>query len=131
MYAARDEKCEADVAIILGADATEAEVSPVYRERINHGIWLYENGYVKTLIVTGGIGEGNSRPDADIAREYAISQGIPAQDIYVEGQSRITQEIFSFYAEKNSFTLAIESIDYFGDVLQHSLVALSIIVIKL
>ena len=92
IYAGKDEKCKADVAIILGAGAADEGVSPVYRERINHGIWLYENGYVEALIVTGGIGDGNSKTDAYIAKEYAIEQGIPEKDIYMEEQSKITQE---------------------------------------
>ena len=37
-YGNKDEKQDADVAIILGAGASEAGVSPVYRERINHGV---------------------------------------------------------------------------------------------
>lgn len=56
-YGNVDEKCEADVAIVLGAGTYDKEVSPVFRERINHGIWLYENGYVKKIIFTGGYGE--------------------------------------------------------------------------
>lgn len=92
IYAGKDEKCKADIAIILGAGAADEGVSPVYRERINHGIWLYENGYVGALIVTGGTGDGNSKTDAYIAREYAMEQGIPEKDIYMEEQSKITQE---------------------------------------
>ena len=45
-YGKVDEKAHCDVAIVLGAATSNGEVSPVYRERINHGIWLYENGFV-------------------------------------------------------------------------------------
>ena len=45
-YGKTDNKTKCDVAIVLGAAASDEGVSPVYRERINHGIWLYENGYV-------------------------------------------------------------------------------------
>lgn len=51
-----DNKTHSDVAIVLGAGTPGGKVSPVYRERINHGIWLYENGYVDYLILTGGVG---------------------------------------------------------------------------
>lgn len=91
-YSGKDEKCKADIAIILGAGATEEGVSPVYRERINHGIWLYENGYVDAILVTGGIGEGNQSSDAEIAREYLLQQGIPKEIVYIEDKSTITQE---------------------------------------
>ena len=37
-YAQVDEKSQADVAIVLGAGTSGGEVSPVFRERLNHGI---------------------------------------------------------------------------------------------
>ena len=37
-YGTMDEKAHCDVAIVLGAATSNGEVSPVYRERINHGI---------------------------------------------------------------------------------------------
>ena len=46
-FSTEDQKCRADVAIILGAETYNGEVSPVYRERINHGITLYEEGEEK------------------------------------------------------------------------------------
>jgi vancomycin permeability regulator SanA len=48
-YSKVDETRETDVAIILGAALTKDGVSPVFRERINHGIWLYNNKYVKNI----------------------------------------------------------------------------------
>ena len=92
LFSTEEQKCEADVAIILGASAYNGEVSPVYQERINHGISLYNEGYVEKLIVTGGIGEDNDVSDAYIAKQYAVSQGIPATDILTEDTSTITQE---------------------------------------
>ena len=55
-YADIDETQFADVAIVLGASVWDDEPSPVFLERINHGIWLYENAYVDALIFTGGSG---------------------------------------------------------------------------
>lgn len=91
-YGEKDEKQSADVAIVLGAATSNGEVTPVFQGRINHGIWLYENGFVKTLIFTGGIGEGNEKSDAWVAKQYAIEQGIPESVILLEEQSTITQE---------------------------------------
>jgi uncharacterized SAM-binding protein YcdF (DUF218 family) len=76
----------------LGAATTDGVVSPVYRERINHGIWLYENGYVDYLILTGGTGDGNAISDALAAKNYAIGMGIPDHKILIEEQSTITEE---------------------------------------
>ena len=41
-FSTKDQRQKADVAIILGAAAYNGEVSPVFRERINHGITLYQ-----------------------------------------------------------------------------------------
>ncbi len=91
-YSVRDERCVADVVIVLGAATYHDGVSPVYRERLNHGIVLYSQGYVKKIIVTGGFAEGNDWSDAYAAKLYLISQGISEEDILMEEQSTITQE---------------------------------------
>lgn len=91
-YGKNDEKRPCDAAIVLGAGTANGEVSPVYRERINHGVWLYENGFADCLILTGGTGEGNAVSDAAAARDYAVSQGIPEDVIFIEEASTITEE---------------------------------------
>lgn len=109
-YGNKDEKQDADVAIILGAGASEAGVSPVYRERINHGVWLYENDYVDYLILTGGIGEGNTHSDAFIAKQYALSKAVPEEAILIEETSVITEENLENakkIMDENSFETAI------------------------
>ncbi len=89
-FSGQDETQPADVAVVLGASVYDNSPSPVFRERINHAIDLYNDGYVKAIIMTGGVGEGNIRSEADIAREYAEQQGIPAGAIYEEESSKIT-----------------------------------------
>ena len=109
-YGKRDEKTKCDTAIILGAATSNGEVSPVYRERIRHGIWLYENGYVDCLIMTGGVGEGNETSDAHIAKQYAISQGVPDEAIFIEERSTITEENLEYakaIMEENALDTAI------------------------
>ena len=92
LYSYKDEKQEADAAIVLGAATYYDEVSPIYRERLNQGIRLYNDGYVDTLIVTGGYGPGNDHSDAYTAKQYVVSQGIPEEAILMEETSSITQE---------------------------------------
>ena len=87
-----DSKTHSDVAIVLGAATYDGEVSPVYRERLNHGIYLYENGYADCLILTGGMGKGNSISDAAAAKEYVLSMGVPADAVFIEEKSTITEE---------------------------------------
>ena len=83
-----DQKCRADVAVILGAAVYDDEPSPVYRERINHGITLYNEGYVDRIIVTGGAPEGSEVSEAEVAKLYLLEQGIPETAVLTE----ITQE---------------------------------------
>lgn len=91
-YSKVDQTRKADVAIVLGAGVWENVPSPVFVERINHAVWLYENGYVTKLLFTGGTGEGMSESDASVAKRYAVENGVPERDILIEDDSRITQE---------------------------------------
>ena len=92
IFAGKDETRDADVAIVLGAAAYESGPSPVYRERLNHGIRLYLDGYVEKIILTGGTAAGNSRSDAAIGAVYVVEQGVPEEDVYLEEDSKITEE---------------------------------------
>ena len=109
-YSKTDETRAAEVAIILGAGTTRGQPTPVFCERINHGIWLYEEGYVAALIITGGYSEGNNLSDAMIAKKYAVEKGIPKDKIMIEEKSKITQENL-YYAkqimEKSNFASAL------------------------
>ena len=98
-YGKVDEKAPADVAIVLGAAISDGEVSPVYRERINHAITLYEEGTVDFIILTGGFGEGSYKSDSQVAKEYALSQGIPEERLLIEEKSTITEENLEFSKE--------------------------------
>lgn len=92
LFSTVDQKKTADAAIILGAAAWYKRPSPVFEERIRHGLWLYENGYVKKLILTGGKSKNAPYSEAFVARRYALSHAIPANDILIEEQSQTTRE---------------------------------------
>jgi uncharacterized SAM-binding protein YcdF (DUF218 family) len=81
-----------DAAIVLGAAVWGDEVSPVFRERINHAVELYRSGKVRKIIFTGGQGNRDELTEAAAARRYAIENGIPAKDILVEQSSHTTYE---------------------------------------
>src|SRR5829696_1761740 len=82
----------ADAAVVLGAAVWGAEVSPVFRERINHGIDLYRKGKVRKLIFTGGRGNGGEPTESAAARRYALRGGVPAADILIEEESHNTYQ---------------------------------------
>ena len=92
LYANQTASIPADAAIVLGAGVINDQPSPVLRERINHALNLYRAGVVDYLIFTGGIGQGDRMTESEVARQYALEQGIPADRIFIETSSRITYE---------------------------------------
>jgi len=96
-YAGNSETSQADAAIVLGAAAWGEQPSPVFRERINHAIDLYQSGQVHKIIFTGGQGESNEPAEAIVARQYALERGVAEADILTEIQSRTTEQNL-FYA---------------------------------
>jgi len=91
-FSKTDETKKADAAIVLGASVCDNSPSPVFSERINHAVDLYNDGYVDAIIMTGGTGKGNIRSEADIAGEYAEKKGIPAEAVFMEEDSSVTEE---------------------------------------
>lgn len=89
---ARDEAAPADAIIVLGAAAYDARPSPVFEQRIVHGINLHEQGLGQWLIFTGGFGgEGARFAESEVARRYAIDKGVPEERILIETVSRTTR----------------------------------------
>jgi len=87
----RDQAAKADAIIVLGAAAYDAKPSPVFQERIRHGLDLYDAGYAPLLIFTGGYGGSGARfSESQVARRYAVKQGVPESAILIENQSRNT-----------------------------------------
>jgi len=81
-----------DAAIVLGAAAWGKNPSPVFRERINHAIDLYNRGYCSYIIITGGKGFPEEPGEGVIGRNYALKNGVPEQAILIENYSRNTEE---------------------------------------
>ena len=63
-----------------------------YAHRCEVAIALYQDGYVRFLIFTGGIGDGDSISEAQAAKNYALAMGIPETAIFIEENSHITEE---------------------------------------
>ena len=82
----------ADAAVVLGAAVWGDEVSPVFRERINHGVELYRKGRVRKLIFTGGRGNSDEPTESAAAKAFALQSGVPARDILIEEKSHNTFE---------------------------------------
>ncbi|MCD8456410.1 YdcF family protein [Xylella taiwanensis] len=89
----RDQAASSDVIIVLGAAAYDAKPSPVFEERIRHGLYLYRRGYASALIFTGGFGGNGARfAESQVARRYALRYDVPASAIFIETVSRTTRQ---------------------------------------
>ncbi|MGV8961432.1 MAG: YdcF family protein [Stenotrophomonas sp.] len=88
-----DQAAPADAIIVLGAAAYDAKPSPVFEERIRHGLDLYRQGYAPLLIFTGGYGGAAARfSESQVARRYALRQQVPEEAILIETVSRTTRQ---------------------------------------
>jgi uncharacterized SAM-binding protein YcdF (DUF218 family) len=91
-FSQQDQAVPADAAVVLGAAVFRNRPSPVFRERINHAIGLYEQGLVDKIIFTGGLGSRDTLTEAEVAGIYAQQQGVPPEAILLETTSTNTQE---------------------------------------
>ena len=91
-FSNKNQLVKTNAAVVLGAAAWGDEPSHVLRERINHSIWLYENGYVEKIIFTGGKGKEDRYAESEVARNYAIKNDVNSEDILIETKSKITEE---------------------------------------
>jgi len=91
-FASKSSNDTSDVAIVLGNAIIGDQPSPIFRERIEHGIKLYKKGVVKQLIFTGGVGKGEKLTEAGVAQMYALKSGVKRTDIFTEKNSTITYE---------------------------------------
>lgn len=107
-YSKQYSEGKSDVAIVLGAAINNGEPSPIFRERINHSIYLYKIGVVENIIYTGGIGKGQVQSESEVAKSYAISKGVKAEDILTEEKSKYTVENL-FEAKKIMDSLKLTS----------------------
>jgi uncharacterized SAM-binding protein YcdF (DUF218 family) len=88
-----DQAVPSDAIIVLGAAAYDARPSPVFEERIRHGLDLYRRGMAPRLIFTGGFGGAGARfAESEVARRYALRHDIPDEAILIETHSRSTRQ---------------------------------------
>jgi len=81
----RDESGQqVDAVVVLGAAQYDGRPSPIFEARLDHAVSLVLNGTAPYLVVTGGRAPGDRVTEADVARQYAIDHGVPAESILAE-----------------------------------------------
>lgn len=92
LFGRRDEAKPADAIVVLGAAQYDGRPSPVLKARLDHAIDLYGRGIASTLILTGGVGVGDTVSEAEVGRRYAVRNGVPAKRILLERSGLSTEE---------------------------------------
>src|SRR3989442_12562818 len=75
--AARDEATTPDAIAVLGAPQYTGRPSPVFRARLDHAPALYQRGYAPVILVTGGVGTGDTVSESEVGRRYLVRAGLP------------------------------------------------------
>ncbi|MCC6490395.1 MAG: YdcF family protein [Candidatus Hydrogenedentes bacterium] len=91
-YGAVDHAARSDCIVVLGAAVQGQEPSPVFEERIRHGVNLYERGLASKLVFTGGTGAGQNRSESSAGAALAVRMGVPRDAILTEEQSHTTRQ---------------------------------------
>lgn len=77
LAAARDQATAADAIAVLGAAQYNGRPSPVFRARLDHAAALYQRGLAPVVLVTGGVGSGDTLSESEIGRRYLVRVGLP------------------------------------------------------
>jgi uncharacterized SAM-binding protein YcdF (DUF218 family) len=88
----RDEARPADAIVVLGAAQYEGRPSPVLRARLDHALDLYRRGLAPVVIVTGGVGVGDTTSEARVSRNYLAKHGVPDGAIMMEARGLTTSQ---------------------------------------
>ncbi len=88
--ATHDEAHRADIILVLGAAEYRGRPSPVLKARLDHALELYRKGLAQRLMTTGGAGGDPVFTEGEVGRDYLASQGVPPEDIAVEGEGSST-----------------------------------------
>ena len=86
-----DQRRPVDAIVVLGAAQYNGRPSPVLRARLDHAIALYSEGYAPIIVVTGGIGRGDTTSEAIVGQRYLVAHEVPEEAVVVQPVGRSTR----------------------------------------
>jgi uncharacterized SAM-binding protein YcdF (DUF218 family) len=95
----QDQRRAVDAIVVLGAAQYNGRPSPVLRARLDHALRLYNEGYAPRIVVTGGVGRGDTTSEAIVGRHYLLSRDVLPGDVVVQPQGRSTQASMTAVAD--------------------------------
>jgi uncharacterized SAM-binding protein YcdF (DUF218 family) len=90
---------KADAIVVLGAAQWNGKPSPVLKARLDHAIMLHDRKLAPYLVVTGGVGRGDTLSEGEVALRYAVRKGVEASRILVERKGLTSAESLTAAAE--------------------------------
>ncbi len=87
----QDNQDEYDAILILGSGVRGNYPTPILKERLDTGIYLYENGIAPKIIMSGDHGR-EYYDEVNIMKDYAIEKGVPSEDIFMDHAGFSTYE---------------------------------------
>jgi uncharacterized SAM-binding protein YcdF (DUF218 family) len=87
----QDQRQPVDAIVVLGAAQYNGRPSPVLRARLDHALALYREGQAPVVIVTGGVGRGDTTSEAAVGRRYLVAHGVPESSVIAQSDGRNTR----------------------------------------
>ena len=89
-----------DCILVLGAGVRNGQPSDMLKDRLTTAIELYENGVAPKLLMSGDHGTVDY-DEVNVMKNFAIEQGVPSEDIFMDHAGFSTYE--SIYRAKEIF----------------------------
>lgn len=86
----QDQREPADAIVVLGAAQYNGRPSPVLRARLDHAMRLYQDHLASRILVTGGVGRGDTTSEAVVGKRWLMAQHVPDSAIVVVPRGRST-----------------------------------------
>lgn len=83
---------KADTILVLGCQVFGSSPSWALRFRLEKARELYNQGYAPAIIVSGGQGKNEAKPEAEVMKDWLVSHGVPEKAILSEDRSTSTYE---------------------------------------
>jgi uncharacterized SAM-binding protein YcdF (DUF218 family) len=85
-----DHREPVEAIVVLGAAQYAGKPSPVLQARLDHAEVLWRAGVAPLLLLTGGVGTGDTMSEAEVGRRYLRGRGVPDSAILLEPEGRTT-----------------------------------------
>ena len=87
----QDYRGPTDAIVVLGAAQYDGRPSPVLQARLDHALALYRQDIAPQIVLTGGIGAGDTASEAVVGQRYLLSRHVPPEVLVVRPQGRSTE----------------------------------------